>query len=74
MLLAIHESRLRHIRGTAGEDVVFHFESRCNKEDAPRSARPEGKECRLLKGIIGVIYPLLSFAFRNDSLIYKNQI
>ena len=42
----IHESRLVHIRGTAGEDVIFHLESRCNKEVAPRSACLKGKKCR----------------------------
>ncbi len=42
----IHELRLVHIRGLAGEDVVFHLESRCNEEDALRSARLKGKKCR----------------------------
>lgn len=41
----IHESRLGQIRGTAGEVVVFHYESRRNKVDALRPTRLEGKEC-----------------------------
>jgi hypothetical protein len=42
----IHELRLVQIRGLAGEDVVFHLESRYNKEDALRSARLKGKKGR----------------------------
>jgi hypothetical protein len=44
--LHIHELRLVHIRGLAGEDVIIHLESRCNEEDAPRSARLKGKKGR----------------------------
>ena len=42
----MHELRLVQVRGLAGEDVVLHFESRCNEEDAPRSARLKGKKGR----------------------------
>ena len=47
--LIIHGSRLVQIRGTVGEDVVFHLESHCNEEDVLRSARPKGKRCRQYK-------------------------
>ena len=45
----IHELRLVQIRGLAGEDVVFHLESRCNEEDALRSTRLKGKKCRKIE-------------------------
>ena len=48
LLWIIHELRLVQMRGTTDEDVVFHLEFLCNKEDAPRSARLKGKKCRKL--------------------------
>ena len=43
------------MQGMEGEAVVYHRETRHNAADAVRSARPEGKECRLLKGVTKTI-------------------